>query len=598
MESSTSASEGEEKFAANEGAAAKAGAISSAAREIEQQRHLRGADTPKRLASNRILARAIGAYRKNNYRKTALLALDATQADDTNAHAFHVLALGLEHMGQLYKALQMYERAYRLGGDDCDLFINLGLVAWRLGMLPAAETFFRRVMALNPLYVMAWNNLAGTLRDQGRHEEAVDIVRDAISRHPEDTNLWNTVGTIMIEQAEWAQAETFLAEATRLDPRNGRALHNLGNALTHLSRFDEAIAAFDGALTHAASPRDRAETVMARSLCLMSMGRVAEGFDAYEGRHNRLTRGSSLYGIQGAVWRGEDLKGKRVGIICEQGLGDEIMFAETIPDILAAIGESGSLMIASERRLVPLFRRSFPKAVCGAYTLSQSNGKAIRSAPWMNADGPLEAFFPCGDALRHMRRDVSDFPGRAFLVPEPSRAQAFGEQLALLGQGPKIGICWRSMLTTGQRRKYFRNIDAWAKLFCVPGAVFVNLQYGDCAEELARARDQLGVVIHEMPGLDLKSDLEGAAALSSVLDLVIAAPTAAAALAAATGTQTWFVAMGRVWPQLGTENYPWYRATRVYAPQRFGDWDEAIDAVSGALAAYLREHAADGAKAA
>ncbi|HRE61676.1 MAG TPA: tetratricopeptide repeat protein [Micropepsaceae bacterium] len=587
MEIAEGAAETQEKFAANEGAAAKEGALLRA----EQQTHQRGVDTPARAASNRILARAIRAYRKNNFKKTALLALDATQADETNAHAFHVLALGLENLGQLYKALQMYERAWRLGGDDCDLFINLGLVAWRLGMLPAAETFFRRVMALNPLYVMAWNNLAGILRDAGRYAEAIDIVRDAISRHPEESHLWNTVGTIMIEQAEWAQGETFLAEAVRLDAKNGRAFHNLGNALTHLSRFDDAISAFDAACVHAASPRDRAETVMARSLCLMSMGRVAEGFDAYEGRHSRLTRGSSFYGVTGNVWKGESLAGRRVGIICEQGLGDEIMFAEVIPDVLEAIGENGTLMIASERRLVPLFQRSFPKAKCGAYHLTQSNGKAIRNAQWMNADGPLDVFFPCGDALRYMRRDLSAFSGRAFLTPDPSRAAAYREQLAAFGPGPKIGICWRSMLTSGQRRKYFRNIDAWEKLLSVPGATFINLQYGDCADELTHAREKLGVVIHEMPGLDLKHDLDGAAALSSVLDLAVAAPTAAAALAAATGTETWFVAMGRVWPQLGTENYPWYRATRVFAPQRFGDWDEAMDAASAALADFTQRMA-------
>ncbi len=577
----------EEKFTANADLGAIEGALGRAeAFARASTTHAAGVDTRARVASNKILARAIGAYRKNNYKKAALLALDATRADTTNAHAFHVLALGLENLGQLYKALQMYERAYRLGGDDCDLFINLGLVAWRLGMLPAAETLLRRVIAINPLHVLAWNNLGGVLRDAGRHVEAIDVVREAINVHPGETQLWNTVGTIMIEQAEWAQAETFLAESARLDPGNGRAFHNLGNALTHLSRFDEAIAAFDKAMRHAASPRDHAESVMARALCLMSMGCVAEGFDAYAGRHNRLTKGSSLYAINGTVWQGEDLAGKRVGIICEQGLGDEIMFAETIPDVLAAIGPTGSLMIACERRLVPLFQRSFPEALCGPYQLSQSNGKAIRSAAWMNAEGPLDFFFPGGDALRHMRRDVASFPGRAFLLPEPACVAAFREQLATLGPNPKIGICWRSMLTTGQRRKYFRNVDAWAPLLRVPGVSFVNLQYGDCAEELAHARDALGVDIHQMPGLDLKNDLDRSTALSAALDLVIAAPTAAAALAAGAGAETWFVAMGRVWPQLGTDHYPWYRATRVFAPERFGDWEEAMGAATAALQAF------------
>jgi hypothetical protein len=60
--------------------------------------------------------------------------------------------------------------------------------------------------------------------------------------------------------------------------------------------------------------------------------------------------------------------------------------------------------------------------------------------------------------------------------------------------------------------------------------------------------------------------------LSAALDLVVSAPTAAAALAAGTGTETWFLTAGRVWPQLGTDHYPWHQKTRVLMPEKFGDW--------------------------
>ena len=74
-----------------------------------------------------------------------------------------------------------------------------------------------------------------------------------------------------------------------------------------------------------------------------------------------------------------------------------------------------------------------------------------------------------------------------------------------------------------------------------------------------------GVKIHVIDGLDLKNDIDGAAALSAALDLVISAPTAAAAIAASVGTEVWFLTAGRTWPQLGTDEFPWYRATRVFA---------------------------------
>ncbi len=75
-----------------------------------------------------------------------------------------------------------------------------------------------------------------------------------------------------------------------------------------------------------------------------------------------------------------------------------------------------------------------------------------------------------------------------------------------------------------------------------------------------------------MEGLDLKDDIDGSAALCAALDLVLSAPTAAAATAASIGAEVWFLTAGRTWPQLGTDEYPWYANTRVLSPAKFGDW--------------------------
>ena len=85
-------------------------------------------------------------------------------------------------------------------------------------------------------------------------------------------------------------------------------------------------------------------------------------------------------------------------------------------------------------------------------------------------------------------------------------------------------------------------------------------------------RNSYGVTIHQIEGLDLQDDIDGAAALSAALDLVLSAPTAAAATAASVGAEVWFLTAGRTWPQLGTDEYPWYARHRVLSPEKFGDW--------------------------
>ena len=573
------AAERAENGATATGIGAKAAFLARAERESAND----VADAARRLC-HKHLRKAINAFRKNDYGKAAVLSVDATEADPKCGQAFHMLALSLENLGEMAKALTMYEKALALDPSDTDLYLNLGLAAWRMGLNPVAEKFFRFYCELAPDQPMGWNNLAGVLRDTSRFDEAIDVARSAIMRMPEQPLLWNTLGTILVELSDFAQAAVFYKEALRLDPNFTRAWHNLGYGLHHTGPLDEALEAYDHALALPSEPRDRIETSHARALCLIAMGRLKEGFAGYEIRHHHQHRASTLYGIDAPLWKGEALAGKDVLVMGEQGLGDEVMFANTLSDIAAAIGPSGKLKIAVDNRLIPLVARSVPRAEVGNYFNATHNARDVRRAPWA---GKPDFVMPLGSALPHLRQSIEDFPGKAFLTPDAERLAAFREMLRQR-PGLKVGICWRSMLINAQRQKYFSAIDAWKEILTVPGVSFVNLQYGDASAEIARAKALFGVDIHTVEGLDLKNDLDGAAALSAACDLVISAPTAAAALAGAVGTEVWFLTAGPVWPQLGTDHYPWYRASRCFAPETFGNWSDVMPRLSAAL----RERAA------
>lgn len=541
------------------------------------------ADAARRIC-HKHLRKAIAAFQRHDFGKAALLSVDATEADPASGQAFHMLALALDSLGETSRAIAMYERALQLDPGDADLYLNLGLAAWRMSLHDVAERLFRINCEMQPDQPMGWNNLAGVMRDTSRFEEAIEICRSAIMRMPEQPLLWNTLGTILVEQSDFAQAAVFYREALRLDPGFARAWHNLGYGLHHTGPLDEALDAYDHVLSLTTEPRDRIETMHARALCLIAMGRLAEGFAGYEVRHDHQHRASTLYGIDAPLWKGEALAGRDVLVIGEQGLGDEVMFANTLSDIAAAIGRSGKLRIAVDARLKPLLARALPDAEIGHYLTTTHNAKDVRLVPWA---GKPDYVVPLGSALAHLRQSLDDFPGKAFLTPDPSRVAQFRAALAAR-PGLKVGICWRSMLINAQRRKYFSAIDAWRDILAVPGVSFVNLQYGDARAEIDRAKALFGVEIAELEGLDLKNDLDGAAALSAACDLMISAPTAAAALAGAVGTEVWFLTAGPVWPQLGTDHYPWYRASRVFSPATFGDWPEVLPR----LAADLAERAA------
>ena len=58
------------------------------------------------------------------------------------------------------------------------------------------------------------------------------------------------------------------------------------------------------------------------------------------------------------MWNGE--KNQRVLVWGEQGIGDEIMFSSIIKDIYEF---SSKIIIQCDRRLIPLFQRTFPPDV-------------------------------------------------------------------------------------------------------------------------------------------------------------------------------------------------------------------------------------------
>ena len=544
-----------------------------------------------RRKSNGMLRRAIKAWRRGDITRAGQLALQSTGADDSNAKAYHVLGMALERMGHIHKALVTYERAFQLDPEDPELLINLGLIAWNLKQNDGAARMFSLYIEACPDSPLGYNNLGSILCDMGQPENALETLRAAIFRMPGEPILWNALATVLAEEGRAEESLIFYNESVRLDPNFARLHHNLGYAYAHLGMLGESLAAYEHALAHVTDPSEKLETEHSRAICLIGMGRLEEGFAEFEKRNSPRFRAYVNHLIKAPMWKGEDLAGKRISIVGEQGLGDEFMFANILPDLQRMVGDTGKLQIAVDARLVALFQRSYPNADVGAYddrTLIDPDGnKPLRFVKFITDKQEPDYWAPMGTALQYLRKDVAAFPHEAFLTPDPKRVADFREQLAAKGPGPYVGICWRSMMLGAKRAKYYSALSMWEPILKTPGVTFVNLQYGDSADDIARAKEKFGVDIHVLD-VDLKDDIDGAAALSAAVDLVISAPTAAAANAGAVGTEVWFLTAGRTWPQLGTGEYPWYRKTHVYSPEKFGDWSTLIPHVAEELAAFAR----------
>lgn len=539
-----------------------------------------------------LLRRALQEYKKNEFRECAKLTLEALKLDEEHAQGHHIMAMALEQLGELHKALQMYERSMKLDPSDPELYLNLGLLAWRMKMFDGAEKLFRVYIEMNPNHSSGYNNLAGVLRDKGQIDDAIEVLRQTIFRMPESAELWNSLGTVTMENGQLDESLTFYEEATRLAPEFARAYHNISYLLMHREESEKALGYSAKALKLTPeNHKDYPEMFHNVAIAEIDIGNLEKGWDDYEIRHDLRFRGATIWGFTKPRWKDEDLTGKRIMVIGEQGIGDEIMFATAIDEMIEDVGPEGQVMIAVDHRLVSLFERSFPKAVVGHYVGAHHNAKLVRLTQWQDEKGGIDIYTPMGSTLRHYRRSLEDFPRKAFMTPDPERVAFWKDRLNAIDDKPKVGVCWRSMIMTTQRKKYFSPMELWGPIFeNKEDVTFINLQYGDCKDDIADALRLHGVEIHNFEDLDLKDDLDDNAALCKALDLVISAPTAASAIAGSVGTEVWFPLAGRVWPMLGSEDFPWYPKNRTFKPEEFRDFEEVMARTGAALGEYSKAH--------
>ena len=525
---------------------------------------------------------SLKALASGQYEDAACHARAALEIDPRCSVAWRLIALAFEGQGDGAAALDAYQSAHAIEPGSHDILADLGRLANALGLSQVAVEFFARALALDPGSAHLIQQLSAALRDGHEYGLAIGVIRGAILLDPKNASLWNALAAVLLQQGDTEHALTMAEEALTHAPGWNEALFNRAIARLELGDLPGAAADCDAAAARA-TVSEKAAIRFVRAQVKLAAGDLKTGWSDYRARLDPKFPKALRYSAPGRAWKPADkLEGARLLVIGEQGLGDEIMFADMIPDVLRALGPRGRLTLAVAPRLTVLFQRSFPAARVVAHRTGMAEGRPTVDVP---DAGATDFWAPMGALTRRFRLKIEDFDNLPpYLVPSAEAVRHWRDLLGALGDRPKVGLTWKSMKTYGHRLKQYASFEDWSAVITTPGVTFVNVQYGDCTEELEAAR-ALGVEIWTPPGLDLTNDIDGSAAFGAALDLVIGVGNASTNLAAAVGCPTWFVCAPTAWPTLGTGRHPWFPATRAFPAARFGDWAPTMRAVAGALSA-------------
>lgn len=477
------------------------------------------------------------------------------------------LAIAQRAAGQIEQAIASLERVVQLEPSNSDAWFHMGSMHHSAGQNDEAVVHFRRAIQLKPDAANLHNSLGSALQSAGRLDEAVSAYREATRLRPNFAAYYFNFANALREINQLEAAHGEYVEAIRLDPTDLEAQTNLGVVLRELGRFNDSIDCYNQLLSH--RPKF-APARFNRALVLLQQGRFAEGWDEYEWRWQH---GTAMRRFDSPPWDGSPLAGRSLFVHAEQGIGDEILFAACIPDLLA-----GGVVCTLEcdPRLVSIFRRSFPNATI--VPKSESSDAPITT----NCDYHV----PIGSLPKYLRRSFDAFPRRtSYLKASETVTCRMRERLASVGNGMKIGISWRGGREADVRRKRSTQLPQWASILAAPNAQFINLQYGAYRSELDEITKIVGVELLHWPDIDPLRDLESFAALTASLDLVISVDNSTVHLAAALGKPVWtLLPFAADWRWLADRNdTPWYPTMRLFRQPVPGDWSAVISEVSAEL---------------
>jgi tetratricopeptide (TPR) repeat protein len=531
----------------------------------------------------------------------ALVCYDrSSRCRDGYPQALYNKGIALQALGRPIEALEAYDCALALDSRCCEAVCNRGNVLHELGRLDDAFAAYADALKIRPGFVPALTNRANIFLQWGRADQALRCCDEALrhdAQHPQALGMrgaalqklgrleealtsldravelnalapevWLNRGNVLQETDRLPEAIASYNEALRVRPNYPEALSGLGVALKESGEIDKALFCFNEALAHKPAYPDARNN---RAGALLLKGMLRQGFEDFESRWERSNAPPKTVVAKAAKWSGEDLKGGRILVWDEQGLGDLIQFSRFLSPLVEAGAEVTLLCRKNMQRLL----RTLPTPV-----------------RLVEAHEPGESFdfesallsLPCG-----FRTTLETIPaGTPYLHPEPAAAAKWAARIG--ADGFRIGVCWHGNASINLKRSV--PLSSFGAVAAIEGARLISLVKDQSPIDIVTPTGPFSIEsLGEEFDAGPDSFIDCAAAMAA-LDLIITSDTAIAHLAGALGRPV-FVALKQApdWRWLlARADSPWYPTMRLFRQRSRDEWGPVFDAIAGEVEARVR----------
>ncbi|XDZ69376.1 tetratricopeptide repeat protein [Alphaproteobacteria bacterium LSUCC0226] len=480
--------------------------------------------------------------------------------DDSHLDALINRGAAFHKTDQLKKALEDYNQVLSVQPNSIETLNNRGIIHNERGNYKTALLDFNSALDLDPDYAEALNHRGVAFKELKRFDEALEDYNKALTLKPDYADALNNRGVVYREFGRLNEALADYSKAIELVPDYAEVYNNRGTILKDLKQFDEALADFDKAT---ALKPDYAGAYWNKSLYWLLLGDFKTGWPLYEWRWKSEKHIGEPITTSKPLWNNQD--SKNVLLWAEQGIGDEIMFASLIRELHA---KCAKLIVQCDPRLIPLFKRSFPKDI----EFYDKNDLVPESL--------YEFHIPMGSLAPILRPSIESFAkgAKPYLFCQNEQALELRKRITGNKDNTLIGISWSSKSTIPAARHRNISLADIARLLNKPGTTLVSLQYGDVSNEIDDLKKHHNIDVIEVSDIDIYNNIDGLSALISACDHVVSTDNATVHLAGALGADTHVllpVNQDWRWGLESSKSY-WYETLKLYRQETLGEWNQTL----------------------
>lgn len=430
--------------------------------------------------------------------------------------------------------------------------------------IPKAIEILRVAVAKNPQDYQSWETLAILYRHvEIRDHQMSAACYDRVLQSGEVSleTLCKAIGAFL-EASQIEKCITILRNTLKTTTQKATIYGYLSMAYRANNQFDNALICAKKA-QELAVKKPYLWADYQRGFCELSVGNYNDGFKFYDQR--QLFGNMPEFKYPGKRWDGEDIAGKTVLVVPEQGFGDVILKSRFLPTLLDK--KPAKLMYHVRDKLSRLYDNYADQV------------ELVFERPTV---ANYDFWIPMDDVLKLLDFDYHSLPAPVNLsIPRAARARA--QSLTKPYQNKfKIGVMWSGNARFPDNHKRACDHRQFLKFADIPNVQMFSLYQGPLMD--AYEADGTSTII--LNSAKSEKDFADSAAFMQSMDLIISTDSAVVHVAGSLGLPIWNLLHYETFWFYGPERgkTKWYPSMRLVHQKRPRDWDELFARIKPEIA--------------